>query len=772
MSNFNSNFELDKFNKANGRHIRSNNRILKIFCKFIKQPNLLEEVIKKNDEDKIPPAVTFVDLFRSNFEFDITDDDKKDIGALWGYMFLNLNSNSYAKKITKTYGNNTNSIFITASYFEKKILRVFIEEVMFATRPMAYIGKYTEIVNLLIDHCESLNNGKNNIYSNLIDYYVNHFFVEDDTSLDRKVSRFDGSNKEECLNNESSLFLIKKDDEFLTKWFKKEYLKEKLYTAIKEYNEVLKKYSENYLNQFPKDTKLPYYECSDENFRKVINCIKKDFKEIRFKIINYYNKLKIKNNDYSWFNDIGKKESIINNLADAIDLIDESNYRVLVYISKSGLLNISLINSYLEDVEWENDLYDFKKDNKLVKAAIKSSINCENKMHSLSNLFDYLNFNEIFQKDHRIYVFGLPYDKRNNDKIPEKAKQITKDIYEKNNTSKAIYLRLTYNHKDIIYDNLSPTLFFDYFSLLVGNSHSFDKKTLLDYINGEKYTDELKIIDFSASRTTHLYYDDSQFVYSIMDQSSRLVALNQVYNKPTNFNYIQSHNYRLYSLWDFTSICDSLMYGSISILIHSYLMKKVFNDTKFSSKPKILSSQHRLSKINAIINCKFNHSVFNSKGRNFPLFNEVFKKIGLIDIEDKSRNVFDAHWQFANLNNGRLYSRSGFYISIASLCVSILAFAWAGAIFISFEVNPFIGYNWASLFGAFASADKFYFVLLVALVPIIILLIFVLKDFRKLRKINTNLMAFLLNLKFKELKMLSKYNKEKEDLNKPTNRIK
>lgn len=759
MPSFDNSFRLEEFNALYSPNtIDNTNFILKLFLEFINNQVLLENTVKENDEKNFPPAITFANYYRSELSDNVTDDVKQLIGALWSYMFLNVNHESYLSKISKTY--NDHFLFATASYYEKKIMRVCVEETMFATRSVAYVCEYKDMIKLLIPHCDSILENDTNAYSNLISYYVNHYFVEDDTSIDRKVCRYNGTNMKECLKNESCLFVLKKDDLFINEWLKKDTIVKELNQAIVEYNKALADNLEKYLKLFPKDTSLPHYK-NDNNMYEIIEVvkeIKRDFKEARFKVTNYYAKVDAEKDDFSWFGQVSKTESKIGDLFDVLRIIDKATYRILVYVNKSGLLSISLVDTLLEKVKWDNDLYDSKNDNRLVDVANSVSINCENKMHSLCKLFDYLNFNQIFNdKKFKQIILGLPFDKKNpSNKTRRVIKKVTKDIYERNNTFKSVYLRLTYNHKDIRNNDASATLFFDYLSLLVGESHSFDKKTLLDIVNNEDYTEEIrkKIDDLSNSRTTHIYYDDSQFTYSVMDQSSRMLDLNNVCGKETNFNYIQSHHHRLYSLWEFTSICDALMYCSLSILIHSYLMKEVHKDSKLVFKPLILASQHRLSKIYSEVNIKFHHLVFNSKGRNFPLVDKVFEKLGLIEIENKAKNTFDANWQFANLNNGRLYSRIAFYMSIATFFVSIIAFAWAGAVFIDFSVNPCVGYEWSSLLSALTSTDKFHLILVVAFVPIVILILLAIYDYFKMKIICRNLMRFLLHIHRKDLKTI------------------
>lgn len=762
---FKINFNLYSYNKDNPNlRIRNDEEIYLLFLKFINDYNLLHSCICDN-ENGVPPVRTFyfenIDFFKNlkglnNVQLRKL---KKKICALFTFLFLTVNQDTYVKKENVKIDNcpffEDGSIFIANLH---KKMEVFIEGVLFSTRTAAFSCSYSKITKLLSEQSIPFNKQlDSNIYSQLVDYLRTHLFVDDDVAIDKKVCRFNGD-VDECYKYDSILFLLDKNKEqsLIKSWFSIEKitnkLKENIEACVKtfkeheiEYNQICSK------NNFAASVSSFNKESNDVDYLcKIALKIKTEFKKIRADLISFYSKI---NGKYiPNFDKFGKCESNLNECLDAITLFKENKFQILIYVNKSGLLNLIIIHSSNKCFSWDNDNYDCNADNKLVLNATRASIFYEDKIHSINALFDLINLNMLFGSKEK-YIVGLPYDFINTESIYDNSfKQNTIAIYENNNSFKAIYLRLTFNRKDIYYDDVSAIYFYDYLSLLIAFSHSYDKQSLYEY-STNKYVDTTminKIKDLSSSRTTHIFYDDSLFTYTIMDQSHRFVQYNHVINQENDYCQLQSHQYRLYSLWEFSSLCNCLIYGSASMLIHCYLIKEVNKDSNFKTKLGILSSQHRLSKLYAYINLKFSHLVYNSKGRNFPLLDKIFDFIGLIDVENRAKKTFDSNWQYANLNNGRFYSRIGFYFSISSLLISISAFAWASAVFIDCKKTLSQGYEWSDLFASFGSTPKFYFILILALIPLVALFLLIFKEFFANIKITSNVMKFFLHQKTKK----------------------
>lgn len=772
MSNrsFNTFFILDDFNKANSNiALAHDDKLFKLFNDFISSTELLTKAIE-NNQNEISPISLFLETYEEELlEYFSTSIDVKKSKAsligLWDHLFLRLNQNDYKKKDSVQI--KQNNFFQHLPIYRGKTLEVFIEGVTFVTRSMVCIKSYNKIVTEVAKYSDAIKSDES-VFASLDKYFINNFFKDDETSIDKRVTRFNGTNIKECKNSGASLFLLKSNIKVGKKENNAFLSKERIFDMMKK---SIKKYIEQ-LIEFDKINSKPFQktindygdilknidsDCEDTIKMHVLK-INNDYKEARFKLNNYF-KNEYDTNDISKsFNELGKYITKINSDYDAFKVISNNKYRILLYINRLGTANIILLDYINLKSEWGNDSYNCEYDNKLVDAAFIASKKIEDSNHHLAKLFNYIDINKIVPPTLcRKYkaIIGQPYDKYMN-----QSDNIGKQIHENNNSLKATYIRLTYNHNNLILGDHSPMIYFDYLSYLIGFSHSYDKYSLWEFANNKKpfydeYKDKSK--DFSSSRTSHIFYDDSLFTYAIMDQSPRFIEFNNLIKKDPDFKNLQSHQHRLYSLWEFSSICDALIYGSSSTLVNSFLIRQVEKESKRISKLKTLSSQHRLAKVHALVNLKFNHLAYNSKGRNFALINNIFECIGLNDVEEKAKSTFKANWEYANLNNGRLYSRIGFYLSIASLSVSLIAFAWAGAIFYDgkFKDGTYESYKWSNLFEALFKTDKLYFVLIVAAIPIIILFSVMIYDYIKNYFISLNLMKFFIK---KDLKY-SKNNK-------------
>ena len=757
---FENEFDLDAYNRANkDLSIECTDDLYKLFLGFIENEQNIEEVLSENDKG-ISPVVSFINR---NYQYFLSKLNsfgndvkaikrfKKTIKELWNYLFLRINKTLYK---SKTMRKSANNLFLPHApvYIQnnEKKMRVFVEGITFAARSMPYIDDYKNVVDRFAQYSDPIDDSKDSPYSSLMTYFVHHFFKSDEISIDKKACRFDGLNIEECKNSLASVFLLKKNFSIKekdkngqvteTKIFDKNTIISNLKTMIDFYIKKAKEIKNKY-NEVYKDLKTNYEETKsiDDSFVvRYASIINNDFKEERFRLTNFFEKVTFNGDELENFDELSKIISDINDLCDAYKIIADNRFRVLVFLNKLGTISIVLIDYISFVSKWENSGYNCKTDNKLVEEAFKSSLKIENRNHSLSKIFNFINLNKIAGTVNGVNcILGLPFDQIRKENS-ETQNNILKQVHHNNNTAKAIFLRLTYNHKDIIAEDDSAMIYFDYLSLLVGHSHSYDKYTLWEYANHEEsifeeYKD--KIEDMSSSRTSHIFYDDSLFTYSIVDQSPRFEQFNYLTNRVADYKNLQSHKHRLYSLWEFSSLCDSLIFGSSSMLIHSLLIWRLEKESKSASKLKTLSSQHRLSRVYAEMNLKLNHLVFNAKSRNFKLVNTVFEKIGLIDVEDKAKTIFDSNWQFANLNNNRFYERIKFYFTLASFFISLIAFAWAGAVFFDCKTSKRGGYDWDNLFGDLFNAHKFHFILVIAAIPLIVLAVLSIHDYRKNKRI-------------------------------------
>lgn len=771
---FNNNFDLKKFKKIYYKtHIKDDDIIYKLFIDSIKDDCFLNKVIENNDKEGIPPALTFVSTYNDfilNNKKLLSKNFQSIIGNLWKYLFATLNGKLYKKCRTIDVSDKT-SILVHATVFKrltiKKVIRVNVENFLLATRPSIYIGNYKDIVKAISTHAISFEKDSNKkIYENIYEYLINTLFQEDEIAFNDKVTKYCG-NLQDCLSSNRSLFLLDENSTVIKTWFEADKLKKSLsqeiencITLIKDFDKSHKS-SRNIFREKKLDRFYGIYcsKYSDKTLMKIAIELKNEFKRVRFMLTCYF-KNKYRDVDYDLFGKISKNIKAIDDLLDICgsfhilktkkgNKVEKGNLKILVYIVNNGTLNVVLVNSLLVKSEWPNNEYDSSSDNKLIEEASTVSNLIENELNALIKVFNCINLNKIvplYRKKKNI--IGLPYDVSLKTINEENAVDIlTRQIYKNNNTQKAIYMRLTYNHNDIFVKDSSAMHYFDYLSLLVAYSHDFDKYTLWEFTNDEKVYDEYrnKIVDIAASKNKHIYYDDSLFTYSVADQASRFIDFNHLIgNDKPNFRYMQSHQHRLYSLWEFSSLCNAIIFGSSSMLLQMLLMKYIRRVSNTNFALSMIKMQQFTSNMYTRINVDINHLCFNPKGRNFPLNNIVFDKIGLIDAEEKSKNVFSVSWQHANLNNVQFFQKLSLFLSITSIVISIFAFAWVSATFISEQIDSKDGYDWQLLFEHVAGSSKFWFILLLSVILFLILAICdTLMDFVHYKNCNKNLARFL-----------------------------
>lgn len=771
IDKFNKKFDLKNFHFANKKiHFDKNDPLLKLFIKFIKNDDLLKQAIEDNDSNKTPPAQTFAKFYEKNLEElwkDKSGDERRILAsklkALMSYFFLGLNKNYYYKGEQVNIVNKflyKPVIFVQrkTALSSVKEMHAKIENIIFETRSMIYTTSYKRMVKAIKSISAPMVRNKS-IYGNLHTYFSNMLFKGDSIGPDKKVFCFEKDSKlSDVIKSEACLFLLDNNNkDTVKKWFSKDEYIKALINLFKKYNDL-----------------MPNSKVSLDEDKAVRNAfeIKQWFKKKKFDYCDY-SPAKIKKKiSSSKMEQLSKIVSMIDDVLDEMSSLTKNGtikdtLSILVYINRFGIINLILIDTFNQKAKWSNNNYDPNHDNKLAKEASARSECVENRINKLAKIFNCIDLNKVLPCKEKL-IHGLPYDfdesrldyKKidTNSKCRKKEKynrKLSYEIYKKTHLFKAVFSRITYKKNSILVDDKSSLLFFDVFSHFLAYSHSFDKMTLLEIVDNKKirkkYKDALSCI--SDLRTYQLHFDDAQFTQSIMDQYSSFIKFKTVTNSNASLNNVQSHKYRLYSVWDFVTLCDAIIFGTSSNLLNEQLIKYTSENYTMNGRHKSgIFKQYRLLKIYSDINIKCNHVAYSSKARNHAFLDKCFEKMGLLKIEIKLKHIFDAAWQHVNIKTDRLYSKLSIYFALSSFIISVIGFAWAGAIFIDFERTEIGGFTFKALFYELLKTQKFHFVLIAALIPFVIYLLILIHEKCSSWRVFKNLSRFFVKYDFKNYK--------------------
>lgn len=770
IDNFNKKFDLKSFHSANKQiHFDSKDSLLKLFIKFIKDDALLKRAIEENDSNKTPPAQTFAEYYEKNLEElwkGKSGNERRILAsklkALMSYLFLELNKNYYYKGGQINISNKflyKPVIFVQRKtpHNSVKEMHAKIENIIFETRSMIYTTSYKRMVKAIKSKSTPMVRNKS-IYGNLHTYFSNMLFKGDSIGPDKKVFCFEKDSKlSDAIKSEACLFLLNNNEDTVKEWFSKDVYIKALINLLKKYNDL-----------------MPNSKVSLDENKVVKNAfeIKRRFKKNKLDYCDYSPAEIKKKIPPSRMEQLSKIVSMIDDVLDEMSSLTKNEkikdtLSILVYINRFGIINLILIDTFNQKAKWSNDNYDPNHDNKLAKEASARSECVENRINKLAKIFNCIDLNKVFTCKEKL-IHGLPYDfdesRPDYKKIDINSKSRTKEkfnhklsseIYKKTHIFKAVFSRITYKKNSILVDDKSSLLFFDVFSHFLAYSHSFDKMSLLEIIDDKEIKEKFKaaLSCIFNLRTYQLHFDDSQFTQSIMDQYSSFIQFKTVTNSNASLNNVQSHKYRLYSVWDFATLCDAIIFGTSSNLLNEQLIKYTSENYTMNGRHKSgIFKQYRLLKIYSDINIKCNHVAYSSKARNHAFLDRCFEKMGLIKIENKLKHIFDAAWQHANIKTNRLYSKLGIYFTLSSFIISVIGFAWAGAIFIDFERTEIGGFTYKSLFYELLMTEKFHFVLIAALIPFVIYFLILIHEKCSSRRAFKNLSRFFVKYDFKNYK--------------------
>lgn len=373
-----------------------------------------------------------------------------------------------------------------------------------------------------------------------------------------------------------------------------------------------------------------------------------------------------------------KEANRIRDYFDACDVFD-GGVRILALVTKTGILNISLISNKDLISELPNKTYDPNNCNHLIEEAILKSREVQQLNNRIPKILSFINLNKFLG-----FADCFPiYDNPSTIAYPNLSSIEDRKISNKLSTNKGLYLKFTVDKDKLNNNDKSPMIYFDYFTLLVAFQHSYDPYTLWEYIkdsenDGINYSlYKNKICDYLKKPTEHMYFDDSLVTISVIDESVNTNMINN-YLENTDSDikkYNVSHQVRIYSFWDFIFVCNALSFGSVSLLINNifidYIKKKI---SKTVFKPFLNLKLARLSMIFAKIDANHNHTSFSSKEDSNLITDKVFHLIGLNRSEKYLNESTDINWRSGNLISSQTYQRYGIMFTLMSLFALVFSY--------------------------------------------------------------------------------------------------
>lgn len=631
---------------------------------------------------------------------------------------------------------------------------------LFSCRTYVYLCNYEQLLKKLALKAIKHDEKRTGVF---LEKFSEKFFKEDEFSMAKRIYHYEPSKKCEsintkslskCKNSDYSLFWL--DTKNICDIFKDKKLlvqvKDDLHNLVMSLNDNSRRLPKITTKNYKKiiNSCIAFVDSSEFVGKGVVSHItslKPIFKELKEKAVYYYRN---KESSYYIFENLYKTFKRLKDLCDVYCVLKKVPL-LAAFVSSMGAVTFCLVNEEKDFAKFPKEPFDSKKNNILVHNAIEASKSICGKVNQLAKCFSYLNINEylgfknyypILEK--RSYYFGCN-DK--NEFYNNFFKKIDDNIVNKTNAFKAVYLRFLSNNENRVEGDINPILFFDYLSLLVAYQHKYDPYTLWSIFDskGDCKKESNGIIDYLNKTTEHLYYDDSFALLSVIDQvvnTERLTALSLRTSSDLVFS---SHQIRIYSFWNFLCVCSSLSFGSSSLLIDNLVSSKITVDiNKKPFKPRIICKVINLAYLNSRVHSITNHSNYNAKEITNIISDTIFDNIGLTRIETYLSNSIETNWRSGELINTQTYQRYGLYLSLASIFITILSYAWVSRVH---DVGSSSFFP-KDLFSDICNTPK---VLLVFLVPCVIAVFFFV-----LNVIET----LLINYKLKHIAYISGYKKK------------
>lgn len=620
-------------------------------------------------------------------------------------------------------------------------VQITTQYLVFASRSFAYTCWNTDLLKRLSKHCKPINQAEGSV---LAQKFINSFLSLDELPISKQIFRFDyeknkASDKEVwniSKNNEFVLFLLD-EAEIIENLSNEKYqnnarkqIKGVLTTIKNNANKIsnLIRKNDKQLNQII-DSILDYIDTTE------FNKLKKRFKDLCYQLspLKTITNSIGDNDSFSTIDSILKKMNEIEKFLDVRDYFTDK-IKVFALVSKTGAINISLVTYSHLKASLSNKIYNPNDSNQLISEAITNSEKIISSINRLPKIISFLNLNAFLGFNNKCFIFDYPntiIDSNINGDEYKKTNIFLK-LSNKTSTHKAVFLKTNIDTKNLTKKDDSPMVYYDYLSLLVAFHKNYDPNTLWEYVsefgkNSTSYIDSFKnsFEDLLNKPTEHLFFDDCMATLSAIDET---ININKINSKLTNpiLKEKESHQIRLYSIWDFEYICNALAYSSICILIDSIFIdyiKKVVVKTSF--KPFLNLKQSILARIFSRIDSNFNHTSFSLKVDSNKIIDSVFENTGLIRIEKALNETADINWRSGNLLNTQVYQRYGILFSIIGISITVFAFGLISLV----DTSKTSESTYLELFNdIFTNSPKIPVVLTIIAVPIFIWLVWALVE--------------------------------------------
>lgn len=394
----------------------------------------------------------------------------------------------------------------------------------------------------------------------------------------------------------------------------------------------------------------------------------------------------------------------------------------IAVVSKLGLISFSFVADYGSK---SSILKVFNLDNttSVVNKAIEiSSIICS-RLNKMPKLFSFIDFNMLLGFDSIVIADNLIKNDQvdNNNcrlyEIESNSRERIGKYMDSFSANKAIHLRFIAD--DDYWQNINLMFFYDYVSLLSAYNYSLDYYYLWNIVsnNTEELEYEDLIKDYISKPTEHMYIDGNTVLISTINPVVPHSNLASKYNLDQKCYSTSSHQSRIYSFWRFANVCNALTFASMTMMAYCLLDSVSINSIKhLKFKLIMVYKYHSFCYYSSLVESNFNAGFYNYKNDNSVVTIPIFDSFGINRLLNARKERNDVLWQSANLSNTQLYNRYGLIISLVSLLITIISYGLVSAVFKGSQTveNPF------DFFKIVFETPKFYFILLIACIPLFI----------------------------------------------------
>lgn len=628
-------------------------------------------------------------------------------------------------------------------------MSITISQTYFANRTFATKLSYKKAVGLL---CKISDKEKPDTNSKYINDIVEKFFDKNEFSFSKKAKSYFDCTEKELRKSDYAIFSIAHDnlkrefDSFVCNPISRLFGTGGILPELKK----IRKEIDHCINFKDIDPELTFwqqlYRDIDDVISQSLNCTRSDYNSC----VDYYKLVRERN--ARWKNDLSlhpkfANARIINKFSDfdkcLHDLEDyltvknifaSSLVKCIIVVSKTGFISTSFVVEYV-GMGGLITVDSLQSVNDVVTEGIKKAEIINSRINSVPKLFSYIDFNHLLGLKSLLIIDNLAKDYNTHEEknlLSESEKDIRNKSIVFNNhfpTYKCTHLRFAVD--EIEKASKLPMFFYDYVSLLTAHNYSFDSLYLWNVVNKNDWELEKNdnITDYIGKPTEHMYIDDSSVLISVINP---IVPNTILKDLSTVVLPSSSHQLRIYSLWRYMNACNALAFGGMAVL-SSHLLDAVSVNyfSNYYNKTKMVYLYHKYSYLSSYVCSQFDIRHFHAKTSNMTVANYIFSKMNIDNLITARRQRTDELWRNANLSNTQLYNRYGLVLSITSLLIAILSYGLVSAVFGGEQkVERAIDF-----FNVVFSTPKFYFILMIASIPITMWIIVnvVLTIYRKTR---------------------------------------